>query len=169
MVSAHSQPEHRGMRRITLMIVSTIAAVVLLFSYRTSTQGPGTVPGSIAAAQRPGIVATTPAPAPSGADGRTSSTPPNSLTVNGTTAHTRYGPVQVQVQVTDGKIVDVKALQHPSGDRRNDQISSYPLPQLRTETLSAQSAQIDTVSGATYTSDGYIESLQAALDAAHFG
>ncbi|MEU7875883.1 FMN-binding protein [Dactylosporangium sp. NPDC049140] len=150
------------------MIVSTFAAVVLLFSYRTSTQGPGTGPGTpSAAAQRPGIVAAT--PAQSGAGGTTSSSPPNSLTVNGTTAHTRYGPVQVQVQITGGKITDVTTLQHPSGDRRNEQISSYALPQLRTEALSAQNAHIDTVSGATYTSDGYIESLQAALDAAHVG
>jgi hypothetical protein len=168
MVNAHSRSEHRGMRRVTLMVVSTIAAVVLLFSYRTSTQGPGTGPGTpVVAAQRPGIVAAS--PAPSGAGGATSPLPPAALTVNGTTAHTRYGPVQVQVQVTGGRITDVTTLQRPSGDRRNEQISSYALPQLRTETLNAQSAQIDTVSGATYTSNGYIESLQAALDAAHFG
>jgi uncharacterized protein with FMN-binding domain len=155
------------MRRITLMIVSTIVAVVLLFSYRTSTQGPGTGPGTAAAtAQRPGIVAATPARS---ADGNAASSPPNILTVNGTTAQTRYGPVQVQVQISGGKITDVTTLQRPSGDRRTEQISSYALPQLRTETLSAQNAQIDTVSGATYTSNGYIDSLQAALDAAHFG
>jgi len=155
------------MRRIVFVMMSTITAVVLLFSYRTSTQGPGTGPAALPAAQPPGIV--TAAPAPATAGGSTKPASPQTLTVNGTTVHTRYGPVQVQVQIAGGKITNVTPLQHPSGDSRNEQISAYALPQLRTETLDAQSARIDTVSGATYTSDGYIKSLQAALDGAHFG
>jgi uncharacterized protein with FMN-binding domain len=62
----------------------------------------------------------------------------------------------------------VTALQVPSGNRRDAEINAYAVPQLRTEALAAQSAQIDVVSGATVTSEGYMESLQAALDSAHF-
>jgi uncharacterized protein with FMN-binding domain len=91
-----------------------------------------------------------------------------STVVNGTVAQTRWGPVQVQVTIKAGRIVEVTALQVPSGNFRDQEINSYAVPQLRQEVLSAQSAQIDTVSGATVTSDGYVESLQAALDAAHF-
>ncbi len=77
----------------------------------------------------------------------------------------RYGPVQVEVTLTDGRIVDVRALQLPFGGQ-SGQISRYAEPQLHQEALAAQSAQVDTVSGASYTSDGYRTSLQAALDAA---
>jgi uncharacterized protein with FMN-binding domain len=73
----------------------------------------------------------------------------------------------VQIRVTSGKITDIVALQLPSGDSRDEEINSYAVPQLREEVLTAQSARIDTVSGATYTSEGYRQSLQAALDAAH--
>ena len=88
--------------------------------------------------------------------------------MNGTVVQTRWGPVQVQVTIAGGRITDVAALQVPDGNFRDQQINSYAVPRLREEVLSAQSAQIDTVSGATVTSDGYIGSLQAALDAAHF-
>jgi uncharacterized protein with FMN-binding domain len=151
-------------RRITLLVVSTIAAVVLLFSYRTSLGG--SVPG-LAPAAAPGIVPdNSAAPAPSSSH-RTGSA--KSVTVNGTVAQTRWGPVQVQVKIDNGKIVDAQTLQRPSGNSRDDEINAYAVPQLRSEVLTAQSASIDAVSGATVTSGGYVESLQAALDAAHFG
>jgi uncharacterized protein with FMN-binding domain len=88
--------------------------------------------------------------------------------VNGNVANTRWGPVQVQVHISGGRIVDVKTLQLPHGNQRDAEINSYAVPVLRKEVLDAQSADIDTVSGATVTSDGYIRSLQYALDAAHF-
>ena len=69
--------------------------------------------------------------------------------------------------MTGGRITDVSVLQVPDGNGRDQEINAYALPVLREETLAAQSAHIDTVSGATVTSDGYRESLQAALDAAH--
>jgi uncharacterized protein with FMN-binding domain len=157
------------MRRITLWIVSTIAAVVLLFSYRTSLGGaaPPAVPGAAA----PGIVPDTAAPSSSAGVSAPSRRPASTKTmrVNGTVAQTRWGPVQVQVTVTAGKITEIRTLQRPSGSDQDDQINAYALPQLRAETLDAQSANIDAVGGATVTSGGYIESLQAALDAAHLG
>ncbi len=79
---------------------------------------------------------------------------------------TRYGAVQVEITVSSGKVTDVVALQLPDSDRRSASISSRAEPVLRSEALAAQSASIDGVSGATYTSDGYEQSLQAALDAA---
>jgi uncharacterized protein with FMN-binding domain len=85
---------------------------------------------------------------------------------DGDVVNTRYGPVQVQVQIADGTVSDVAVVQYPSSDSKSERISARALPTLRTEALTAQSATIDTVSGATYTSEGYAESLQAALDQA---
>jgi uncharacterized protein with FMN-binding domain len=148
------------MRRLTLWIVSTIAGVVLLLSYRTSLGG---TPPAPAAAAAPGIVPeNTASPSASPGTART-------LTVNGSVADTRWGPMQVQIKIQDHKITDVRVLRRPSGSDRDDEINGYALPQLRAEVLQAQSAHIDAVSGATVSSGGYVESLQAALDAAHFG
>ena len=135
------------MRRLTLWIIATVAALVLLFSYRTSLGG-----GTAAAGSAPVIVS------PSGAGGE--------LTINGSVARTRYGPVQIQVEIKSNKIIDVRTLRAPDSNGRDTEINGYALPQLRAEVLAAQSAHVDTVGGATYTSDGYRKSLQSALDAA---
>ena len=87
--------------------------------------------------------------------------------VNGGTADTMYGPMQVQISVRGGRIVSSHAIVYPQGSGRDQQINSYAIPQLDQETVQAQSAQIDTVSGATFTPDGYRRSLQSAIDAAH--
>jgi uncharacterized protein with FMN-binding domain len=79
---------------------------------------------------------------------------------------TRWGPVQVQLTVADGRITDVTVLQHPQGNARDEQINGYALPILTQATIDAQSARIDHVSGATDTSEGYLASLQSALDRA---
>lgn len=177
------------MRRITMWFTATIVIVVLLFTYRTSLGG-GRAPtrtsntDANAGADAPGIVSgptTGPAPttgsAPDGSTPSTGAAPTTgsgntggsgNTVVNGTVAQTRWGPVQVQVTIASGRITDVKTLQQPNGNFRDQEINSYAVPQLRQEVLSAQSASIDTVSGATVTSNGYISSLQAALDAAHF-
>jgi uncharacterized protein with FMN-binding domain len=148
------------MRRLTLWIVSTIAVVVLLLSYRTSLGG--TPPAPVTAAA-PGIVPESTA-SPSASPGST-----GTLTVNGSVADTRWGPMQVQIKIQKHRITDVRVLRRPSGSDRDDEINGYALPQLRAEVLQAQSAHIDSVSGATVSSGGYVESLQAALDAAQFG
>jgi uncharacterized protein with FMN-binding domain len=79
---------------------------------------------------------------------------------------TRWGPVQVRVTVKNGRITDVTAVTYPQENPKDQEINSYAIPQLRREALAAQSASIDSVSGATYTSDGYKQSLQSALDSA---
>jgi uncharacterized protein with FMN-binding domain len=86
-------------------------------------------------------------------------------TYKGPVAANPYGNVQVQITVVDGKITDVQALALPSGGH-SGRISSFVAPILRTQALTAQSAAIDGVSGATFTSQAYAESLQGALDAA---
>jgi uncharacterized protein with FMN-binding domain len=107
------------------------------------------------------------APKPVATRTKPAPTPSPTVTVNGAPADTQYGPVQVQITVRGGRIVKADAIDYPQGSRRDQDINSQAIPQLDQETVNAQSAQIDTVSGATYTSDGYRQSLQSALDAAH--
>jgi len=77
-----------------------------------------------------------------------------------------FGTIQLRVTISNGKITDIQAINYPHNDPRSYEISLYALPILRQEALTAQSAQIDAVSGATWTSEAYAQSLQAALDAA---
>lgn len=86
--------------------------------------------------------------------------------VAGDVVQTQYGPVQVEITVRGGRITKARTLAHPSGGQ-SDQINGFAVPQLNQEAMAAQSAHIDTVSGATFTSGGYRQSLQSALDAAH--
>ncbi len=86
--------------------------------------------------------------------------------VPGDVAQTRYGPVQVAVSVSGGTITAVNVLQYPAGNSRDQQINGYALPRLVQQTLDQQSARVDMISGATYTSQGYAASLQSALDKA---
>jgi uncharacterized protein with FMN-binding domain len=86
--------------------------------------------------------------------------------VTGDTVQTRFGPVQVQVTLTGTRISAVTVLQVPTENPRDQEIAQYAVPQLTQEAITAQSASIDTVSGATYTSEGYVQSLQSALDKA---
>lgn len=88
-------------------------------------------------------------------------------TYAGQAVSTRYGDVQVQITVQHGKITDVTALHLTDAEMRSQMISANAAPILRSEVLQAQSANVQTVSGATITSDAYLQSLQAALDAAH--
>jgi uncharacterized protein with FMN-binding domain len=88
-------------------------------------------------------------------------------TFPGAVVQTRFGAVQVQITVQSGKITDVTALQLTDAERKSIQISNRAAPLLRTEVLAAQSAEVQTISGATVTSDAYLSSLQAALDAAN--
>jgi uncharacterized protein with FMN-binding domain len=99
----------------------------------------------------------------------TTRAPASKQAVTGPVVDTQYGPVQVRVTLQGGRIADVVALQLPSDRSRSVEISNYAAPRLHDEVLRAQSAQIDVVSGATYTSQGNIRSLQAALDSANAG
>ncbi|MFF1357870.1 FMN-binding protein [Streptomyces sp. NPDC058297] len=104
-------------------------------------------------------------------DAASPSTPAGSAartgTFTGDPIDTQYGTVQVAATLAKGKITAVKVLRAPDQNGRDQQIASYALPRLTQEALGAQSAHIDAVSGASYTSQGYIQSLQSALDQAH--
>jgi len=100
--------------------------------------------------------ATTAAPKPAGVSG----------TFTGASANTVYGPVQVQITVSNGKITNAVALTYPTGSFRDQQINQQAIPYLIQETLAAQSANIQGVGGASYTSQGWVDSLQSALSKA---
>ncbi|MFJ3774771.1 FMN-binding protein [Streptomyces sp. NPDC090075] len=171
----HALNKNRPLRRVLLASATTVSGIVLLLALKPHT-GPTVVTDSVAPA--PSSSASAAPEASSGTGGSTKSSggstkssggstkSTGSKTVTGDTVQTRWGPVQVRITVKNGKITDVTALQYPSDNPRDQEINSYALPQLRSEALSAQSASIDTVSGATYTSQGYQQSLQSALDSA---
>ena len=129
-------------------------------SVHVSTSASGSTTSTAPTTSTPGATAT---PAPSA----TASAPAAASatkTVTGTAVDTRYGPVQVKVTFSGTTITAVDTVQYPNESGRDVEINSQALPILQQETLSKQSAQIDTVSGATYTSEGYIQSLQSAID-----
>jgi uncharacterized protein with FMN-binding domain len=104
---------------------------------------------------------------PSAAGTATAGTPAGGgagKTVTGAAWPTIYGPVQVRITVAGGRITAATAVEYPTGTPRDEQINAFAIPQLNQEAVAAGSAHIDTVSGATYTSGGYIGSLQSALD-----
>ncbi|MDH6520339.1 uncharacterized protein with FMN-binding domain [Streptomyces sp. SAI-135] len=149
----HALKKNRPLRRIVLASAATVSGMVMLLSLKPH------------AAPQTALVL----PAPSGsasASGGTGSATTGTKTVTGDTIQTRWGPVQVRVTIKDGRLTEVTAVTYPTGNPRDQEINSYAIPRLRSEALQTQSADIDTVSGATYTSDGYRQSLQSALDSA---
>lgn len=166
------------MKKIVYALMATVTGLVLLFSYRTSTVPEST--SALADAPSSGVATvpkTTPSPSASASSGSSSTSSGSSSaqtsssgltdgTFTGQVANTRFGPVQVQITVSGGAITDVLVPQYPSESGRDQQINSRALPVLVKETVQAQSAEVDMVSGATYTSTGYRTSLQSALDQA---
>jgi hypothetical protein len=180
------------MRRVVLAIAGTVAGLVVLLTFKSHTGTPGVSaapagtagPGGSAgtssgAGTTNGAGGTAPSGAASGTSGGGSAPGGSSASpgtapgqgdtagariITGNVASTIYGPVQIQVAVKAGKIIKVTILQQPSTTAHDLQIGAFAFPQLEAETLSAQSAKVDMVSGATYTSGGYIQSLQNAID-----
>jgi uncharacterized protein with FMN-binding domain len=165
------------MRRIALWLASTATIVVLLFGYHTSTNKTAASAAPSSSGSSATSTGTSPSPSsPTASAGSSSASPapssspssassePQSYT--GSVAQTRWGPVQVQITVAEDRITKVTVLQQPSGNPRDVEINDQALPILVRDTLDVQSAEIDMISGATVTSDGYIQSLQAALDEA---
>ncbi|HVX46763.1 MAG TPA: FMN-binding protein [Mycobacteriales bacterium] len=154
------------MRRAALALVTTIVGLVLLLGYKTAPTGSGHRPAALAP-QHP-APSGSPHPKrsakPTGPHRTTPPAPAADRTVTGQTVQTPYGPVQVRVTLHGTSLTDVSAVQLPSDQQHSRAIASYAAPILRQEALTAGSAHIDIVSGATYTSDGYAQSLQSALD-----
>jgi uncharacterized protein with FMN-binding domain len=186
------------MRRIVVWVVGTMAGLVLLFSYHTSTEGQVVTTAATGAAaagvvtgggSTPGSSSTsTAAPAPTAAPprGPDPTTPPTSaphttappatappttvprnLVVNGQAYQTRWGIVQVQVTISGGRVADVTPISLTAGNRHDQAVNAVAVPILRQQAIATNSANLDTISGATITSTGYIMSLQSALDAAN--
>jgi uncharacterized protein with FMN-binding domain len=151
-------------KRTLLAVVGTVSGLVMLLSFKSH---PAAVTSSTSGGAAPAssVPSSTGTPAAGGTrSGSSGSSQPT--TVTGDAVDTRWGPVQVQAVLSGGKITKVTVLQAPHDNQRDQEINSFALPQLTQEALSAQSAHIDMVSGATYTSYGYIQSLQSALDKA---
>ncbi|MEV5440441.1 FMN-binding protein [Streptomyces sp. NPDC052682] len=138
-------------RRAVLAGAATVSGIVLLLSLK-----PASDPGSAQAVG--GQVPPAAAQSPQGG-----AQAAGSSTVTGDAAQTQYGAVQVRLTVSGGKITQAEAVQAPKGGR-SDQITQTAVPRLNQAAVAAQSADIDAVSGATYTSAGYKQSLQSALD-----
>jgi hypothetical protein len=156
------------MRRISYWALSTVTAFVLLFGFDASQRGAA---GGAGTAAISGGTSGTTSGSGSGSNDNGStgsgSTGSGTRTVTGAVAQTQWGPVQVQLAVDNGAITKVTVLQYPNGNSRDVELANYSLPTLIRETMQSQSAQIDMVSGATYTSTGYVQSLQSALDRAN--
>jgi uncharacterized protein with FMN-binding domain len=149
-------------RRNAAALGGTTLVLGLLLLYPTSTnrmeapRRPGTPlapAGVVVGARLPGAPSASPTA--------------QTVTINGTSVDTPYGPVQVQLKVRGRKVLAATAIDYPQNGGQSQAINSQAVPALEQETLAAQSARIDTISGATFTSEGYRQSLQAALDAAH--
>jgi uncharacterized protein with FMN-binding domain len=158
------------MRHRVVIVMTALTAIVVGLSLRASAQGQTTPVAATPAkvvGTAPRSATPTPSDPPTKSSSPTKAAKPRHLTVNGAVIDTMYGPVQVQVSVRGSRIVSANAINYPQGGGRDQEINSQAIPQLDQEAMQAQSARIDTVSGATYTSDGYRRSLQSALDAAH--
>jgi uncharacterized protein with FMN-binding domain len=174
------------MRRAILTIGGTVAGLAALLAFKShpvadasAARAPATTPSPTLAAgpssaagrsstdghgrsQSHGSATSSPTSASTSASASASA----SRTVTGTVANTQDGPMQVQIVLTGQRITKVNVLQQTDNGQMSNQIDSFAIPKLTSETLTAQSARIDAVSGATYTSQGYIQSLQSALDQA---
>lgn len=154
------------MRRITIAVMGTVSGLVLLFNYHTG-QGRATTSGTpqtgtISGTGSGGTTSSgnsSPSGAPVMADG----------TYTGDSVTARWGPVQVTITVSGGRIVKARTIVHPDDDPRDQEVNAHAVPILNEEAVVANSASIDTVSGATVTSSGYIQSLQSAIDQAQRG
>ncbi|MEV5320596.1 FMN-binding protein [Streptomyces sp. NPDC052687] len=140
-------------RRALLATAATVSGIVLLLSLK-----PASDPASASAAGGAAPQPTAVAPSPQGGTGAAGAT-----IVTGDAVRTQYGPVQVRLTVSGGRIVDAEAVRAPSGGR-SSQITADAVPRLNQAAVTAGTADIDAVSGATYTSTGYRQSLQSALD-----
>jgi uncharacterized protein with FMN-binding domain len=165
------------MLRAVLTLGGTVAGLAALLSFKThvgaaadaapampppSSQAAGMSAPASPAASRPAASQT-----PAAAKSPSMQAPAaRTLTVDGAVEQTQFGPMQVQVSLAGQKITNVAVLQRTNDGSESDQIDAFAIPKLTTEALAAQSAHIQAVSGASYTSSGYIQSLQSALDKA---
>jgi uncharacterized protein with FMN-binding domain len=161
------------MLRAVLALGGTAAGLVALLSFKTHPAAVASTQGTVAPSptgksaapmtpmpKKSSKAGSKPSAGPAAGSGGTAAT----QTVTGAVENTQYGPMQVALTVAGKKITNVKILQQTNEGSQSQQIDAMAIPKLTSETLTAQSARIDAVSGATYTSQGYIQSLQSAVD-----
>lgn len=173
----HPLKRSSSLRRIVLASAATVSGVVLLLSLKPHSSPTITVvergpsnsasasAGSGGSSGSSGSGSGTGGPSPSARPG-SGSTTTDTKTVTGDPAQTIFGPVQVRITLKNGKITKATAVAYPKANPLEQQLNEFAVPQLNREAVTAQSANIDVVSGATYTSHGYAQSLQTALDSA---
>jgi uncharacterized protein with FMN-binding domain len=175
------------MRRVAFAVLSTIAGLVGLLSFKTEATGSATASAAAVSTGQAATNSSTTSNTSHGTSAGTSATKSNNTSANtssnkatskatskaasgsytGSVVQTQYGPVQVRITVTNGKVTAATAVEYPSNDPRSAQINAYAVPYLQQESVGATSANsVQMVSGATYTSEGYLQSLQSALDKA---
>jgi uncharacterized protein with FMN-binding domain len=161
------------MRRAVLAFGGTVAGLILLLSFRSHTSSTASAGVSAAGTSSDSSSAAPIAPvtpsataSPSASVTKPARRPAGTRVVTGNVVGGPYGPSQVAVTLSGNKITKVTVLQHTDDGANSQMIDGNALPRLTAETLAAQSAKIDAVSGASYTSAGYIKSLQSALDKA---
>lgn len=158
------------MRRVILTIAGTVAGLVALLSFKShvpsvssaSVSTSGGTGGTSSSGTSSSSTTTVPGEFPMGSlAGKLTA---GETAVTGHVGNTVYGPVQIQLIMRDSKIVKVAVLKQPMNTLNDIHIGAFAFPKLIGETLTTQTAKIDSVSGASYTSAGYIASLQSALD-----
>jgi len=163
------------MRRVILAVTGTVAGLVALLSFKSHVPS---IPMAATTGGSGGSSSSSTSPSSSSSSGGQTTTVPGEFpqgslasrlaagetAVDGNAANTAYGPVQIQLIKRSDKIVKVAVLVQPINTLHDVQIGEFAFPKLISETLAAQNAKIDAVSGASYTSAGYIQSLQSALD-----
>jgi uncharacterized protein with FMN-binding domain len=159
------------MKRAVTAIVATVAGLFWVLTFKVTphhaavaaepTPTPSTAGNQALPTPSASTAASTPSPTPT--------TGVSNGTFTGADVPTIYGDVQVRIVVAGGRMTDVRALRLPSDRARSAEISQYSEPVLRSEAIQAQSANVDVVSGATFTSEAYAESMSAALQQAHLG
>ena len=161
------------MRRVILAVTGTIAGLVALLSFKShvpsdpvaaTAGGSGGTSASTSSSSSSGGGQTEVVPGAFPQGSIAKNLPAGETAVDGKVASTSYGPVQIQLIKRNGKIVKVAVLMQPTNTLNDVQIGKFAFPKLISETLAAQNGKIDAVSGATYTSAGYVQSLQSALD-----
>lgn len=157
------------MKRVILAVLGTIAGLVALLDFKSHGQPATLAGGTLRSASVPsGTVSTAPATQPPATSQPQGSTAGAARSATGDAVQTPYGVVQVKVTVQGAKIVNVSFVQLTADDGRSQRINQAAAPLLLHETLSNQTARVDAVSGASYTSEGYAQSLQSALDRAGY-
>jgi uncharacterized protein with FMN-binding domain len=165
-------------KRATIVTGAAMLGVAWIVSYRVTPHASGVAllpptqtPPASPATPPPPSPGPTPSPSSSPSPVPSPSPTPSATGVSGSftgaDVPNRFGDVQVRVVVSGGRITDVQAVQMPFDRQQSAYISQVAGPMLRSEVLQAQSAQIDIISGATYTSESYAQSVESALQKAH--